>query len=77
MDWINSVKGWIGELTEIALMLLALAIVLSMLVSPTLPFFGDVAKNIMAFVKGLGDGGLIGLITLGFILWLFSKRQTA
>jgi thiamine transporter ThiT len=77
MDWINSVKGWIGELTEIALMLLALAIVLSMLVSPTLPFFGDVAKNIMAFVKGLGDGGLIGLITLGFILWLFSKRQVA
>jgi hypothetical protein len=77
MDWINMLKGWIGSLTELALMLLALAIVLSLLVSPTLPFFGDVAKNIMGFVKGLGDGGLIGLITLGFIIWLFSKRQMA
>ena len=77
MDWINAVKGWIGGLTELALMLLALAIVLSLLVSPTLPFFGDVSKNMMTFVKGLGDGGLIGLITLGVIFWLFSKRQMA
>jgi len=34
-------------------------------------------NNIMALVKGLGDAGLVGLITLGVILWLFSGRKVA
>jgi hypothetical protein len=42
-----------------------------------LPFFGNVTNNIMALVKALGDGGLVGLITLGVILWLFSGRKVA
>ena len=77
MDALHTVKTWIGALTEIALMLLALAIALALLVSPTLPFFGNVTANIMSFVKSLGDGGLIGLIALGIILWLFSHRKMA
>jgi len=28
-------------------------------------------------VKGFGDAGLVGLITLGVILWLFSGRKVA
>jgi len=62
-------------LTELALMLLALAIVLALLVGSNLPFFGAVSANIMAFVKDLGSNGLVGLITLGLILWLFSNRK--
>jgi hypothetical protein len=31
--------------------------------------------NIIAFVKDLGSNGLVGLIALGFILWLFSHRS--
>ena len=34
-------------------------------------------NNIMTLVKALGDGGLVGLITLGVILWLFSGRKVA
>ena len=62
-------------MTELALMLLALAIVLALLVGSNLPFFGAVSANIMAFVKDLGSNGLVGLITLGLILWLFSNRK--
>jgi hypothetical protein len=62
-------------LTELALMLLALAIVLALLVGSNLPFFGAVSANIMAFVKDLGSNGLVGLITLALILWLFSNRK--
>ena len=29
----------------------------------------------MAFVKDLGANGLVGLIALGIILWLFSNRN--
>ena len=64
---------WIGGLTEIGLMLLALAILAALLVGSNLPFFG----NIMALVKSLGDAGLVGLIALGVILWLFSSRKMA
>ena len=75
MKGIDVLKGWVGALTELALMLLALAIVLALLVGANLPFFGAVSANIMAFVKDLGSNGLVGLITLGLILWLFSNRK--
>ena len=75
MKGIDVIKGWVGALTELALMLLALAIVLALLVGANLPFFGAVSANIMAFVKDLGSNGLVGLITLGLILWLFSNRK--
>ena len=77
MDALGKVKGWIGGLTEIGLMLLALAIVAALLVGSNLPFFGNVTGNIMALVKSLGDAGLVGLIALGVILWLFSSRKMA
>ena len=65
MDALGKVKTWIGSLTEIGLMLLALAIVAALLVGANLPFFGNVTGNIMALVKSLGDAGLVGLIALG------------
>jgi len=77
MDGIQRVKSWIGGLTEIGLALLALAIVAALLVGANLPLFGNVTGNIMALVKSLGDAGLVGLIALGVILWLFSGRRVA
>ena len=77
MKGIDTLKDWVGALTELALMLLALAIVFPLLVGANLPFFGTVSANIMAFVKDLGSNGLVGLIALGIILWLFSHRKMA
>jgi hypothetical protein len=75
MDAIGKIKAWIGAITDIGLMLLALAIVAGLLVGGTLPFFAGVVANIVALIKELGANGLVGLIALGFILWLFSKRS--
>lgn len=77
MKGIATLKEWVGALTELGLMLLALAIVLALLVGGNLPFFGTVAGNIVALVKDLGSNGLAGLIALGVILWLFSNRKMA
>jgi hypothetical protein len=77
MDFLNTIKGWIGALTEIGLMLIALAIVAALLVGANLPFFSGVVGNLTNLVKELGANGLVGLIVLGFIMWLFSKRQMA
>jgi ABC-type enterochelin transport system permease subunit len=75
MDALSHIKAWIGGLTEIGLMLLALAIVAALLIGGTLPFFGSVVTNMVGLVKELGNNGLVGLIALGVILWLFSKRS--
>lgn len=78
MSGIQMLKSWIGALTELGLMLLALGIVCALLVGgANLPFFGNVAGNITAFVKDLGSNGLSGLIALGVILWLFANRNVA
>jgi hypothetical protein len=75
MDFITTVKGWIGALTELGLMLLALGIVAGLLVGANVPFIPQVTANIIGFVKDLGANGLVGLLALGFILWLFSHRK--
>lgn len=75
MDMFGHVKNVVRELIDISLVLIALAIVLSILVGgPTLPFFGNVVTNLTNLVKDLGSNGLVGLIVLGVILWLFSGR---
>ena len=77
MDSMHRIKMWIGGLTEIGMMLLALAIVAALLVGGQLPFFGGVVGNIIGLVTQLGSNGLVGLIVLGIIMWLFSHRSMA
>lgn len=75
MNGISSIRGWIGAITDLGLALLALAIIASILVGPqNLWAFGNVVGNLMDLIKQLGEGGLAGLIVLGLIIWLFSKR---
>ena len=78
MNYIQNAKSLLGGLTDLGLTLLGLGIVCALLVGgANIPFFGNVAANITAFVKDLGSQGLVGLIALGFILWLFSNRSAA
>jgi hypothetical protein len=77
MNAVKNLKALIAALTEIGLMLLALAIVCALLVGSNLPFFGSVVSNITAMVNELGKNGLVGLIALGIIIWLFSNRSIA
>ncbi len=77
MTGVTTVKTWIGAITDIGLMLLGLAIVASVLVGNQLPFFGGVITNMVELVKSLGSNGLVGLIVLGIILWLFSHRSVS
>ena len=74
MDVISRLKTWIVGLTDLGLMLLAFAIVASLLVGSKVPFFGGVVGNIVGLINQLGSQGLVGLIALGVILWLFAKR---
>ena len=75
MSLINSIKGTIGALIELAIMLLALAIAAQLLVgSGNMSFFGSVVTNVISLVNQLGNAGLAGLISVGIIMWLFGKK---
>ena len=74
--YFDKLKDWLRQLTEVGLLLVALGIVLQLLFGKTVSFVtGDIVVNLMELIKGLGDNGIIGLIALAIILWLFSKRN--
>ena len=77
MTGLQTVKSWVGGLTEVALMLLALGIALALLAGPQVPFVGNVVANIIGMVNELGKNGIVGLIALGIILWLFANRNVS
>ena len=74
-NWIDKAKKWLGQITELGLLLVALAIVAQILVGPNLVFFGNVVSNLTDIISSLGDNGLVGLIVIAIILWLFAKRS--
>ena len=71
----DKAKKWIGQVTELGLLLIALAIVLDVLVVGELPFFGGVVNELIGLIDTLGDNGIVGLIAVATILWLFAKRN--
>jgi hypothetical protein len=77
MRVLEELKRWLGEITEISLLLIALGIAVEILFGNTVPFFGSIITNLTSLLKTLGDNGLVGLIALGIILFLFRKRAVA
>jgi hypothetical protein len=76
MDYFVQVKKWVREITEISLLLVALAVVIEILFGSTVPFFGGVVGNLTTLISSLGDNGLVGLIALGIIVFLFNRKRT-
>ncbi len=78
MDALDTVKSWLRQLTEVGLILVALGIVLQLLFGSTVSFItGDIVANLIGLIKALGDNGVVGLIALAIIVWLFSKKTPA
>ena len=75
MQFFTEIKKWLAEITEIALLLIALGIAVAILFGGTVPFFSGIVSNMIGIIKTLGDNGLVGLIALGIIVYLFNKRR--
>jgi hypothetical protein len=75
MKFLKEVRTWLGEITEIALLLIALGIAVEIIFGSTVPFFGGVVANLTTLLNSLGENGLVGLIALGIILFLFHRRK--
>ena len=78
-DWTSRVGGWIKGITAISLTLVTLGIVWQVLFGNSIPFVGgengDIVGNITEIVAGLGGAGLVGLITVGIVVWLFRHNN--
>ena len=71
---IDNAKKMIAGLTSLGIALLGLGIIASLL-SPTgrIPWLGDISGNIVGLINSLGSQGIVGLVALGVILYLFKE----
>ena len=75
---LESTKKWIRALTEIAVLLVALSIVAAILFGEAVPFLGgtaDVVSRITSLIGSLGEEGVVGMLALGVILYVFSRKD--
>ena len=73
---LDQVRGFLRTATELGLLLVALAVVLRILFGTAVPFVGgDVVGNITGLIASLGQQGLVGLIALLVIVYLFQRRS--
>ena len=75
MQFFGEIKRWLGEITEIALLLIALGVAVEILFGDAVPFFSQIVPNILNIISTLGDKGLVGLVALGIIVFLFYRKK--
>ena len=75
MHFLEELKRWLGEITEIFLLLIAIGIAVEILFGTAVPFFGGIVANLTALLNTLGENGLVGLIALAIILFLFYRKK--
>ena len=72
---LDTIKSWLKQITEVGLLLIAAAVVLEIIFGSTVPYIGiSILDNIIAITAKLGQDGLIGIIAIGIILWLFLRK---
>ena len=71
---LEQISGWIKQVTNIGLGLIALGVVLQILFGAAVPFLGlDVVGSVVTLVKALGSEGLVSLVAI-WVLWgIYSK----
>jgi len=75
MNFLGEMKKWLGEITEIFLLLIAIGIAVEILFGSAVPFFGGIVVNLTSLINTLGENGLVGLIALSIILFLFYRKK--
>ena len=72
---LDTVKSWLKQIPEVGLLLIAAAVVLEVIFGSAVPFLGiGMLDNIITLTAKLGQDGLIGIIAIGIIIWLYLRR---
>ncbi len=71
----DTIKSWLKQITEVGLLLIAAAVVLEIIFGSAVPFIGvGILDNIIAITAKLGQDGLVGIIAIGIIVWLYLRK---
>tara|TARA_B100000686_G_C16279356_1_gene708039 strand:- start:46 stop:267 length:222 start_codon:yes stop_codon:yes gene_type:complete len=72
---IDTVKNWLRQISEVGLLLIAAAVILELIFGSSVPYIGiGILDNITALASDLGEQGLVGIIAIGIIVWLYLRR---
>ena len=75
MNMLDTVKSWLKQVSEVGLLVIAAAVVLELIFGSPVQFVGvSVLNNITALSAQLGEQGLVGIISIGIIIWLYLRR---
>jgi len=70
----SKIKNILREIIDFGLLLIAIAIILELLFGPSSPFLGqNIIDNLVNLVRELGDAGVVGLISIAIIIYLWSR----
>ena len=72
---LDTVKNWLRQIAEIGLLVIAAAVVLEIIFGSPVDFVGlSILDNITALTRELGEQGLVGIISIAIIIWLYLRR---
>ena len=72
---VDKIIGWIRQITELGLAVIALGVVLQIIFGAAVPFLGlDIVGSVVALVKQFGNEGLVGLVAV-WVLWAIYKGK--
>lgn len=79
MNPIQTIKGWAKDIVDLALVLIAFGVVVTIIFGHDAAnsfYFGEITDNLIAFITNLGNNSLAGILALMVIIYAFSKRNS-
>ena len=70
---LNKIKSYLKQVTDVLLVIVAVALLLGVLFGPDAPFVGVVYSNLVTILDTIGDSGVVALVSL-IIIFLINKR---
>ena len=75
LDAINKLTGILWDITKFLALVVAVAILISMLFGSNVPFFGGILDNTKIIMETLGSDGLGLIIAIIIILSVWNSRS--
>ena len=70
---LNKIKSYLKQVTDVLLVVVAVALLLGVLFGPDDPFVGAVYSNLVTILDTIGDSGVVALVSL-IIIFLLNKK---
>ena len=70
---LNKIKSYLKQVTDVLLVVVAVALLLGVLFGPDAPFVGTVYSNLVNVLDTIGDSGVVALVSL-IIIFLINKK---